>query len=114
MRFSEEIKHRLLALNLRWWKCQYSTENGLAVIVVDTTRTDDNRFGIIVFRPGYHTKSDAYKSYWLYRGRDLSRAALKQISSTLTVYEMEEEGYYRYCHIEWDERRKGYDCRPQG
>jgi hypothetical protein len=114
MRFSDQTKNRLLALNLRWWKSQHSTEHGLAVIIVDTTRTDDDRFGLVVFRPGYRTKSDAYTPYWLYRNRDLSRAAIKQISSTLTVYEIEENGYYRYCDIAWDERRKGYICRQYG
>lgn len=105
------MKSRLLDLDLRWWKSQYSTDHGLAVIVVDTTKREINRFGLIVFRPAHHTKSKAYIPCWLYRDRDLSRTALKQISSTLTVYQIEDDGSYTYCHIEWDQQRKRYICR---
>jgi hypothetical protein len=112
MQFSDQAKSLLVDLHMRFWKSQYSTNKGLAVIVVDVTKTESNRFGLVVFRPGYHSNTETYKPYWLFRDRDLSRSALQQISSTLKLYEMEDDGSYKYCEIEWNRRREEYICIP--
>ena len=114
LHFSEQAKYRAYELNLRWWKSQHSTSKGLAVIIVDTKRTDAARFGVIIFRPVRRRgviSGDAYTAHWLYRNRDLSSAALQQISDTLTLFEINDDGSYKRCNIEWNQQQGTYICR---
>jgi hypothetical protein len=114
MHFSEQASHRLMDLHLTIWQAQYSTSRGLAVIVVDTNSNDDNRFGVVLFRP-IHKKgkvtTDAYRQHWLYRKRDLSNVALYQISDSLQLYKIDADGSYSKCDIEWAEQQSRYLCR---
>jgi len=90
-----------------WW-------GGTGVIVVDTTRTDQNRFGLIVFMEPdnlysnnlysnlYYTPSSKkskkktkpcpYEAVWLYKNKDLSRTGLEQASGYWFVFEYDDSG----------------------
>ena len=75
---------------VHWW-------GGTGVIVVDTTRTDQNRFGLIVFMEpdNYFEKKRRpcpYKAVWLYKNKDLSRTGLEQASGYWLVIEYDDSG----------------------
>jgi hypothetical protein len=75
---------------VHWW-------GGTGVIVVDTTRTDQNRFGLIVFMEpdNYFEKKRRpcpYKAAWLYKNKDLSRTGLEQASGYWLVIEYDDSG----------------------
>ena len=75
---------------VHWW-------GGTGVIVVDTTRTDENRFGLIVFiEPDITNKKSRkacpYKAVWLYKNKDLSRSGLEQASGYWFVIEYDDSG----------------------
>jgi hypothetical protein len=85
-----------------WW-------GGTGVIVVDTTRSDDNRFGLIVFMEPENYFSPKkkgpcpYKAAWLYRNRDLSRTTLEQASGYWFVVRYDDSGN----RVARDEQRFG-------
>ena len=81
----------------------------LAAIVVDTTRTDDARFGLVIFSAP-KSEDGAYVAHWLYRERDLSRAGVIRVSGELSVSQYREDGSEAICHVRWDKRRKKYVC----
>ena len=65
--------------------------------MVDTTRTDENRFGLIVFmEPNDYkktnTKACPYKAVWLHKNKDLSRSGLEQASGYWFVIEYDDSG----------------------
>lgn len=75
---------------VHWW-------GGTGVIVVDTTRTDENRFGLIVFiEPDITNKKNRkacpYEAVWLYKNKDLSRSGLEQASGYWFVIEYDDSG----------------------
>jgi hypothetical protein len=81
----------------------------LAAIVVDTTRADDSRFGLIIFSAPKSRKG-AYAAHWLYRERDLSRAGVTRASGELYVSEYRGDGSEAVCRVRWDERQTRYVC----
>jgi len=73
-----------------WW-------GGIGVIVVDTTRPDQNRFGVIVFmEPDNYsdkeTKACPHKPVWLYKNKDLSRTVLEGASGYWFVNQYDDSG----------------------
>jgi hypothetical protein len=94
---------------IAWW-------GAFAVIVVDNTRTDQDRFGLILFVEPKENwklpedKKKPWKSAWLYRNRDLSRTWMEQASGYWLVFELGEDGTRRGCEVDWSKRQKKYVC----
>ena len=86
------------------------SEDHLAAIVVDTTRTDDNRFGLVVFSPP-QSKKTAYDINWLYRERNLSRASVGMASGSGWVEDFTADGKRRLCWIVWNKSKKVFECK---
>src|SRR5678815_3931660 len=88
-----EMAWRYITTNpyVYWW-------GAFAVIVVDTKRQDDNRFGIILFLNPKDLfdepagKGEPFKPVWLYRERDLSRTSLHQASGYWFITEHLDDG----------------------
>ena len=81
-----------------------------AAIVVDTTRTDSSRFGIVIFnaRKGRQRYDGPY---WLFRGSDLSRTSLNTSShGPLLVGEHLDDGTIKVCVVKWNRRKREYRC----
>src|ERR1041384_213822 len=92
-----------------WGHLGYDTDQDhLAAIIVDNTRSDDSRFGLVIFSKPEDGK---YKTYWLYRNRDLSRTIVYQISGSLGILEYQNDGTYKGCWVEWNARHNQYICR---
>jgi len=62
-----------------WGRLGYeSSENHgyhLAAILVDTARSNDDRFGLVIFSSP-KSGDGSYQPYWIYQGRDLSRTVV--------------------------------------
>ena len=99
--------NKILAFS--WGHLGYDTDQDLvAAIVVDTTRSDSSRFSLVIFgKP----RGAAYRPYWLYRDRDLSKTIVYQISGSLGVTNYHDDGTDDTCWVEWRPQRKLFTCR---
>ena len=79
----------------------------LAAIVVDTQRTDDARFGLVIFSAP-KSGDGTYQPYWLYRDRDLSRTVVWTGSGDLMVGQYRDDGTRDASLVHWDARRKQF------
>jgi hypothetical protein len=85
-------------------------DDHLAVIVIDTTRTDANRFGLVVFSAP-KTKKNTYDVNWLYQNRDLSRASVGMASGSGWVQDYTTDGKRNFCWIVWNKNQKIFECK---
>jgi hypothetical protein len=81
-----------------------------AFIVVDKTRNDPKRFGLIIFNE--QEGGSPHKTYWLYKERDLSTTVFGWASSGLHLEEFNEAGEFALCYVKWDAARQEYSCDP--
>lgn len=81
-----------------------------AVIVVDTMRKDDSRFGVVIFNARREGKG--YDGpFWLYCEKDLSRTSLNTTShGPLLIAEHKTDGTVEICVVEWNQEQKKYGC----
>jgi hypothetical protein len=79
----------------------------LAAIVVDTHRTDDARFGLVIFSAPKNGDG-AYQPHWLYRERDLSRTVVWTGTGDLMVADYRDDGSRDVSYVQWDSRRKQF------
>ncbi len=80
-----------------------------AVIVVDTTRSDDARFGLVIFSAP-ETGRRLFNPSWVFRNRDLSRVALSRASARLVVTEYRDDGSQQSCFVRWHALQNRYTC----
>jgi len=86
-----------------WGDLGHPYETGhkhLTVLVVDTTKTEPNRFGVVIFSAP-EGEGGRYKQYWFYRDRDTPNADIHGGSGYLFV-----DG----CSVRWNASRKQYLC----
>lgn len=82
----------------------------VALIVVDTTRTDGNRYGVVIFS-AQSNQSKKCEVKWLFQERDLSRVALGWSSGdTLGLLEYLDDGSYKSCQVKWNGKTQRYLC----
>jgi hypothetical protein len=95
-----------------WGRRNFDTEQDhLAAIVVDTSRTGPDNFGLVMFSSPKGGKG--YRPYWVFEGRDLSRTVLSAPSGYLMVSELSEDGARgNGCDIFWNERKRRFVCTP--
>ena len=84
-------------------------DDHLAAIVVNTTRSDENRFGLVIFSPPEGRRD--YKVHWLYRDRDLSKTSLSQASGSFFVREHLDDGSERTCIVHWYRSQNQFQCK---
>jgi hypothetical protein len=81
-----------------------------ALIIVDTTNQDWNRYGIVIFSEE-RKRPERAEVKWLYQDRDLSRVHLGWSSGdTLGVIEHHEDGSYSSGFVEWNKKAQKYYC----
>jgi len=83
-----------------------------AVIVVDTKRNDDARFGLVIFSAP-EAERRVFNPSWVFRERDLSRVALSRASARLVLTEYREDGSQQSCFVRWHARQGRYTCDQQ-
>ena len=79
-----------------------------ALIVVDTTRQDPDRFGLVIFNDTGKNERP-YSIHWLFRDTDMSTTALSWSSDGLGITRYTEDGYSWYCNVKWS-AQKEYSC----
>jgi hypothetical protein len=80
-----------------------------AFIVVDTTRTDPAKFGLVIFNE-LKDKTNLPEPQLGDREKDLSRAAMSWASGELILSIYHEDGTYDLCRIKWDGSQQRYSC----
>ena len=78
----------------------------LAVIVVDTTRTDPRKFGLIIFNVPKETGTTS--AHWLFRERDLSSALLSWHSNWPVIVFYHIDGSSDPLYINWNQKTEEY------
>lgn len=112
-RFSEATKKSLRGGEVTWRRSvtePYDTWcSGFVAIVVDTTRADNNRFGVIYFPEGYRGKEPTVgKPYWLVRNRDLSSASLTRASCHQWLLVYGEDGTEKSHYLQFNKKMGKY------
>jgi hypothetical protein len=84
--------------------------NEAALVVIDTTRQDWNRYAIVIFSERNKLPSGC-ELKWLLRDKDLSRVKLDWSSGdTLGVLEYGDDGLYKHCSVKWSRKKRRYAC----
>jgi hypothetical protein len=83
--------------------------NDFAAIVVDTWRTDPNRFSLVIFSQPT-VPNGRYTTQLLFSERDLSKTLLEWWSGGLAVREYHDDGTYDYCVVKSDKAFQAYSC----
>lgn len=82
----------------------------VALIVVDTTRQDWNRYSVVIFSERKNNPADC-EIRWLFRDQDLSKVQLGWSSGdTLGIAEYRDDGSYRHCFVKRNAKKKTYIC----
>ena len=81
-----------------------------AFIIVDTTRNDSARFGLVIFNELADPNSIPEPN-WVYRGRDLSSTVMTWTRGNVILIEYHEDGSRKVCRISWDARDQKYSCK---
>jgi hypothetical protein len=85
-----------------WGQLGYnSVKDHLAAIVVDTTRNDADRFGLVIFSAAGEGDG-SYKPHWIYQVRDLSRSVVWTGSGDLMVADYNDDGSREVSYVNWD------------
>jgi hypothetical protein len=80
-----------------------------AVIVIDSTRSDDKRFGLVIFSAP-RAEKQVFKPSWVFRERDLSKMALSRASARLVLTEYRDDGSQQSCSVRWHAQRGSFGC----
>jgi len=81
-----------------------------AFIVLDTTSTTKERFGLVVLNAP--KKAGTLPSFqWVYKSRDLSRSVLSAATDVLLLTEYHEDGSKEVCSVRWDKKQEKYYCQ---
>lgn len=81
----------------------------LAAIIVDTTKTDADKFSLVIFSPIRKTK-DKYDINWLYRDKNLSKTIVSRASGDFYVAEYADDGSRKSCSVKWNVKLKTFEC----
>ena len=111
MLFTEEAKRRINA-SFSMWQGDRTFAGEFVALVIDTTQTDQNRFGIVLFRPDKAwARSATYSPRWLMKNRDLSSTAIDRVSGYLFIHSFTTGDKYESCRVHWNASKRRYICR---
>ncbi|HYX29904.1 MAG TPA: hypothetical protein VE863_15290 [Pyrinomonadaceae bacterium] len=80
-----------------------------AFIVVDTSTTAEERFGLVIFNAP--TDKDKLPSvHWVRTSLDLSKSVLSAATDVAYLTEYSEDGNQRICNVRWDKKQNEYHC----
>jgi hypothetical protein len=86
-----------------WGDLGHPYETGhkhLTVLVADTTKSDPNRYGVVIFSAP-EGEGGRYKQYWFYRDRDTPNVDIHGVSGYL---------FGGDCSVRWKTSRNAYVC----
>ena len=111
MLFTEDAKRRINA-SFSMWQGDTTFAGEFVALVVDTTLTDKDRFGIVLFRPDkVWARSATYSPRWLMKNRDLSTTVIDRVSGYLFIHSFTTGDKYDSCRVHWNASKRRYICR---
>lgn len=96
---------------LIWWGVEaYQGPDFLLAIVVDPSRTDPNRYGLVVIAA---PKSDGgkYKSYWVAREQDMSKCEFSPHSGGVSFSCVRADGTTESSSFAWFRSRRQFELK---
>jgi len=91
-----------------WWGAEaYRGPEFLVAIVVDPSRSDPNRYGMVVIAAP-ESAGGNYKSYWVARDEDMSRYIIAPASGSVTIQCYREDGTYDSKTLGWYQSRQEF------
>jgi hypothetical protein len=84
--------------------------NDFIAMVVDTSKSDDARFGLVILSRGKVARK-RYQVHWLLRDADFSRTVVTTASSYLSVETLNEDWSRTVCGVTWVRQRYKYNCK---
>ena len=115
MLFTEDAKRRINESFSMWQSSMWQGDTfagEFVALVVDTTLTNQERFGIVLFRPDKAwARSATYSPRWLMKNRDLSTTAIDRVSGYLFIHSFTTGDKYESCRVHWNASRRRYICR---
>ena len=119
MTFSEKAKNQLPGkgeltnfYDYAWGDLNYPKrieDDHLAAIIVDTTKSDSDKFSLVLFSPIKGRKNE-YEINWLYRDQDLSKTIVNRASGELYVTRFFDDGSQKSCSVKWNPKIKAFEC----
>src|SRR4030095_1759876 len=90
---------------LNWWGARgyRGKTDFLVVIVVDPTRSDPNRYGLVVFAAP-KSEGPNFKPYWVLRNEDLESCLLSGASGTVWIERFNRDGTEQTKELVWDRK----------
>ncbi len=83
-----------------------------AFIVVDTTTTRGECFGLVVFNAPV---DEALPSvHWVLKDLDLSKSVLSAATEIMSLTEYHADGTQQVCNVRWNKKRAEYSCEKSG
>ena len=81
---------------------------GLALLIVNKTIPNAQRFSLVIFieRP-----ANRYDIYWIYRDMDLSKYRMSRASGDIYVDEVRKDGTRGVCEIQWSKKQRAWTCQ---
>ena len=106
--FAQEVRDEM---RYPYERTAISHEGGyddFAVVVVDTTRKDPDRFGLVVFNAPKDKNTLA--PHWVYQEKDLSRLVMRKWSGGIMLSLYQNDGTQESCYLNWNKSRQKYSC----
>ena len=93
---------------LIWWGAEaYRGPEFLVAIVVDPSRSDPNRYGLVVIAAP-ESAGGEYKTYWVAREEDMSRYIISPASGSVFIQCYREDGTYESKTLGWYRSRQEF------
>jgi hypothetical protein len=84
---------------------------GLALFVIDATRTDADRHGLVVI---LRRSAGHYDAYWIYHDQDLSNFNMSRSSGSIFIWKPRDDGTRTTCRLEWVRAKGKWTCEQVG
>jgi hypothetical protein len=96
---------------LTWWGAHgYRGSNNkdfLVAIVVDPSRSDPNRFGLVVLAAP-RSEGSAYKTYWVTREEDMESYLISPASGSVFMECFRRDGTQQWKELAWDKKSRQF------
>ena len=118
-RFERSQKYRLATPNdvqhqpfQIWWGCEaYQGPEFLTAIVVDPSRSDPNRYGVVVLAAP-ESEGSKYRTYWATREENLHDCEVSGSSGSLFVTCLKGDGSRETRSLGWYKSRREFRLKP--
>jgi len=109
-RVKSNAAHQIIPV-INWWGARgyrgANTQDFLIAIVVDPSRTDPKRYGLVVIA-AVASQGPAYKPYWVLREEDMESYLLSPASGSVFIECFQRDGTEQTKELVWDRRSRQF------